>query len=339
MDLRTFEPRRILVCQLRQLGDVILTTPALELLHKRYPKAEIHVLTEAKCASLLETNPHVHHIWALDKKALRPLWREIAWYWHVARNNYDLVVDFQQLPRCRWVVAFSGAPVRLSYSPPWYTRLLYTHGADPVEGYAAQCKASVLAPLGIEWHGERPNLYLTESEMAFGPAALCDMGLLPEHTLVTLDPTHRQPTRRWPLESFIALVRLLHEARPDVRVLPMWGPGEEDSIGALKAGVPSGALLLPPRMYTLREMASCIACARLHVGGCSAPRHMAVAMGTPTCTIRGSTTNAWTFPSPEHTTVEANLPCQPCDGDSCPHRDCLRLLTPETVLMAVLEKI
>lgn len=92
--------------------------------------------------------------------------QEVAWYWHVARTGYDLVVDFQQLPRCRWVVAFSGAPVRLSYTPPWYTSLLYTHSSDMLDGYSAMSKASVLRPLGIEWNGERPRVYLTGEEHA-----------------------------------------------------------------------------------------------------------------------------------------------------------------------------
>lgn len=33
------EPRSILVCQQRQIGDVLLVTPLLELLRKRWPQA------------------------------------------------------------------------------------------------------------------------------------------------------------------------------------------------------------------------------------------------------------------------------------------------------------
>ena len=54
VDLATFSPKRILVCQLRQIGDVVLATPSIELLKRRYPDAEIHLLTEKKCAPLLE---------------------------------------------------------------------------------------------------------------------------------------------------------------------------------------------------------------------------------------------------------------------------------------------
>ena len=52
-------PRNILVCQQRQIGDVLLTTPLLELLKRRWPQARVTLFTEAKCIPLLEGNPHV----------------------------------------------------------------------------------------------------------------------------------------------------------------------------------------------------------------------------------------------------------------------------------------
>lgn len=331
-NLQDFQPKRILVCQLRQLGDVILTTPALELLHRRFPDAEVHLFTEKKCIPLLENNPHVHKVWGVDKKKLTPFTRELAWYWQVARTGYDLVVDFQQLPRCRWVVGFSGATVRLSYTPPWYTRPLYTHWADPQDGYAAMCKASVLAPLGIVWCGEKPRLYLTEAERTAASTLLTSLGLLPGQILISLDPTHRQETRRWGLSQYAELIGRLHAVRPELRFLPLWGPGEEDDIRHLTAAVPQNSLLLPQRMLSLREMAACIAAANLHIGNCSAPRHMAASLDTPSLVIRGSTSDAWTFPDKSlHRTVALNLPCQPCNRNTCAHRACLVNLLPEVV--------
>ena len=79
MDLTTFTPASILVCQLRQIGDVVLMTPLLELLRARFPHARIDVLTEKKCVSVLEGNPHLNKIWPIDKKALSSLPREIAY--------------------------------------------------------------------------------------------------------------------------------------------------------------------------------------------------------------------------------------------------------------------
>lgn len=335
INFATFAPARILVCQLRQIGDVVLATPAIELLRRRYPFAEVHVLTEQKCTPVLAHNPNITRVWGLDKKKISPLYRELSWYWKLTRIGFDLVVDFQQLPRCRWVVAFSGATVRLSYTPPWYTRPLYTHSVDALDGYAAMTKASILTPLGIHWRGERPRIYLTPNESTLAHTLLAGLGLRPEHQLLTIDPTHRQATRRWPLQHYAKLICELAEWDTTLRFLPLWGPGEEKDIRELARLCPSDRMILPSQMLTLREMAACIAEARLHVGNCSAPRHIAVAVGTPTCTVLGSTSSSWTYPSPEHTDIAANLECQPCNLNSCSHLSCLNELAPELVATRV----
>ena len=130
-DLAAFAPRRILVCQQRQIGDALLAAPALELLKKRFPRADLHLFTEAKCEPLLRGNPHIDKLLLLDRREQRGLWAQLAWYRRAATARYDLVVDFQQLPRCRMLTRFSRAEVRLSFPAPWHRIGLYTHTVRP----------------------------------------------------------------------------------------------------------------------------------------------------------------------------------------------------------------
>jgi len=334
----------ILVCQLRQIGDVLLATPALELLTKKFPQAAIHVLTEKKCAPVLENNPFVRRVWAIDKAAFRHLGQELAFYWRVARQGFDLVVDFQQLPRCRWIVAFSGAPVRLSYTPPWYNRPLYTHWCDPLPGYAAMAKASVLRPLGIEWAGEKPLLVLSAAERDAATAFCNTYGINDNDILVTLDPTHRRPTREWPADHFGRLVAQACAVLPQLKFVIFYGPGELPAAGrtyeiALQAKTLRERVILPESVIPLRLMAAVIGRATMHFGNCSAPRHLAVAVGTPTLAILGATSHGWTYPSPEHRHVAAGLECQPCNRNTCADIRCLSELKPETVLPLFLEHL
>lgn len=337
IDIDPASVRKILVCQLRQIGDVLLSTAAIGLLKQRFPDAEIHVFTEKKCLPMLQNNPDVTTVWAIDKKKLTTLLKELAFYWTVARQKFDIVVDFQQLPRCRWVVGLSGAPVRLSYTPEWYNNWLFTHTVKPLEGYSAMAKASVLRPLGIEWKGEKPRLYLTDAEKQFAKTYLAKYNITDAHRLITVDPTHRRATRRWPAHHYGALIALAAEAFPDVRFLLLYGPGELEEARAVRdACATPEAVILPDEIISLREMAACIERAVLHLGNCSAPRHIAVSVGTPTCTVLGATSPAWTFPSPEHTQVVLGKECQPCNQNSCDKGyACLEGLSPETVWQAL----
>lgn len=314
---------------------MVLATPAVRLLKNRFPQADIHFFTEKKCAPVLEHHPCLSRIWAFDKAQYSNLIGEFSYYTAMAREEFDLVVDFQQLPRCRWATAFSGAPIRLSYPPPWYKRLIYTHWVNPAENcYAAKAKASLLAPLGIAWNGEKPEMFLTQKEMEQARSFLHQLGVTPENQLITIDPTHRRETRRWPAEHFGRLIHLKSRQLPEARFLILFGPGERPMAEevARSANLPHQCLI-PDVMLSLREMAAVIKLACLHVGNCSAPRHIAVAVDTPTLVVMGSTsTQAWTFPNNRHHAVILDLPCQPCERDTCDHIRCLKELTPEVAL-------
>lgn len=340
-DLSSFRPKRILVCQLRQIGDVLLTTPSIRLLHERYPDAAIDVFTEKKCVPVLENNPHVRRVWALDKKALPNFLAELRYYARIARENYDLVVDFQQLPRCRFVTLLSRAEVRLSYPPPWYNRLLYTHWTQPAPAYSAAYKAGILAPLGIVWQGQAPELFLTEGEKAWAREYLAGFGLT-AGGFITLDPTHRRITRLWPAEHFGDMVGRIHAARPGLRFLILFGPGERDLAAEVVSRCPAPeACILPEKVIGLRQMAAVQSLALMHVGNCSSPRHFAVAVGVRTLTIQGATGGGWNFPSADHRSIHEKMPCRPCNRNTCARKDlaCLRNLSPRRVADTVLEML
>lgn len=332
--------RRILLCQLRQIGDVLLATPSATLLKRAFPKAQVHLFTEKKCAPIVANNPDIDVVWAVDRSKLTHLGKEIAFYRKVAANHFDILVDFQQLPRCRWVTAFSRANIRLTYPPPWYNRWLYTHWRVQDTGYSAMAKASLLKLLGITWNGEKPRLVLTPDELDQAAQTLTSLGLAPGQHLVTVDPTHRRPARQWPLTHMARLLDLAAQARPDLRFLLLYGPGEKDRVEQLLAMTNAAtSCLVTESMLSLRQAAAVIQHADLHLGNCSGPRHMAVAVGTPSLVTLGATSWAWTYPGPGHKALSMGLDCQPCNENTCRLGDpppCLDNLAPESVLQELL---
>lgn len=326
-DITAINPKRILVCQLRQIGDVLLATPSLQLLKERFPNAKIDLLTEKKCIPVLENNPHVSHVWEIDKKVLKNPIKALAYYAKVGRSGYDLIVDFQQLPRCKWVIRLSNAPVRLTMEPPWYNRHLYTHWIKPEIGYAAMCKASILKPLGITWNKKSPKIWLTDQEKTWADDFITAQGMT-KNQFVTIDPSHRRITRKWPERHFAGLAKLLREKHPGLKFFVLYGPGELE-VAHEVARLAGDGVIVSDHMLSLREMAAVQARAALHVGNCSAPRHFAVAVGTPTLTVHGATGFGWCFPSEEHVSVDKNLECRSCNKNQCETRKCLEDFHPE----------
>lgn len=329
-DIQSMRPRKILVCQLKQIGDVLLATPSIRLLKERFPEAEIHVLTEKKCAAVLENNPHVGRVWTIDKPALKNPFKAFKWYAKVGRTDYDLIVDFQQLPRARYCLMFSKAPVKLTFTPPWYNKPFYTHWIKVIHGYAAKQKASILRMLDIHWDGELPRLYLSDAERAWADGFLAAQGLEPDN-FVTVDPSHRRITRKWPERHFAGLIKLLRERHPALKAFILYGPGELP-VARKVAELAGDGAVISEEMLTLRQMAAVQAQAALHVGNCSAPRHFAVAVDTPSLAIHGATGFGWCPKTERHASVDKGLPCRSCNKNSCETRECLETFLPEECL-------
>jgi heptosyltransferase-2/heptosyltransferase-3 len=337
--------RRILACQLRQIGDVLLATPAIELLARHYPGAELHVFTEKKCLPVLENNPFISKIISLDKEALRSPLHEYMFYHRTTAGQYDMLVDFQQLPRCRAVAALSGAGVRLSFPPPWYLRPLYTHWFKPAPAYAAAYKAAVLTPLGIVWQGEGPRLYLRDEERAEAGLLLSALGLAGKK-FINVAASHRYAPRRWPARHYAALMDMLAEAEPGLYFFLTYGPGEGEYIQKLRTMTRNAERLVTPvdSPPGLRLIAACMEQGIMQLGNCSAPRHLAVALGVPSFTILGASGPGWTFPAPEHTHISAAefmpMPCSFCGRNSCDNGlACLEKLTPDLVFPRVMKHL
>jgi len=326
-DIHHIQPQKILVCQLRQIGDVLLATPSIELLKQRFPNAQLDVLTEKKCVQVLENNPHVDHIWAIDKKALKNPFKALAWYAGVGRSNYDFIVDFQQLPRARYCIMFSKAKVKFSYTPPWYNKPFYTHWIDAIHGYAAKQKASILRMLDIHWNGELPKIYLSDDERAWAKRFMQSNSLEPSR-FVTIDPSHRRITRKWPERHFAGLCRLLREKHPELKFFILYGPGER-AVADKVAELTGEGAVISDDMLTLRQMAALQAEAALHIGNCSAPRHFAVAVDTPSLAIHGATGFGWCPKTERHASVWKGIPCNSCNKNKCDSLICLEDFRPE----------
>jgi ADP-heptose:LPS heptosyltransferase len=326
---------RILIIQLRQIGDVVLTTAIPRILKEARPGCRVTFLTEAPSHQLLAGNPYIDEILLNDRRAG---WRGTLRLGRgLRRERFAAVLDFMGNPRSALLARLSGSPFRISYEARG-RGLLYTHRVRQPEGieYAVEIKKRLLGPLGIHSPTDQPEIYLEASEKEEGRAlrrSFLTGGAAAR--LVTVDPSHRRETRRWPAPYFGELCRGL-QRELGVQPVVLWGPGEEAVARQVEAASEGAAVVAPAT--SLRQMAALLAAADLHVGNCSAPRHMAVAVGTPTFTILGSTDAGWTHPAAEHTQTALELSCQPCNRNRCERGlACLTGYPPERALQALRE--
>jgi len=323
-------PLRILVTRLRYLGDVILTTPALAALAKRYPAAEIHYLAEAPYVSVLEGNPHLSGVIPLRPGVRGSLEAVSA----MRRLRFSAAIDLFYNPRSAALLFLSGIPVRVGGSRR-IRRRLYTHVANAPPGTrsAAAHHVAFLRAVGVEDGEGLPRVYLAAAEIEGGRAEI-DRALsgVAKGRVVAFHPGGTWPAKRWPPEGFGRLAALLR-AKLGASVVALAGPGEE-GIARSAAAASDGALTpLPP--MSVRRAASVLAASDAVVANDGGIMHLAVALGRPTVAVFGPTeTDIW-FPyegKGPFAVMTHTPPCAPCHKHYCDSGECLKSIEPEEVL-------
>lgn len=271
-------PRRVLVIQLRRLGDVVLTTPLVEDLHSAFPDAAIDFLVGARAAPLLDGLPNLHERIVYDPAragAMRRL---------VRAHAYDWIIDVQSNPRTALLTLLSGARVRVGWRVTgWgsaYTHRLARSGRPPE--YVVRERQRLLELVGVPVSPRTARLGVSTAERAAAESALRALGAPEGKPRAAMVLSAGESAKEWSVERFADVATAL-EAGGTVPVL-LPAPGDEAKVAAFRArtaaGIIADAQALRPCMAL---MASCSVLLSADTG----PAHMAMALGVPTVTIYG----------------------------------------------------
>jgi heptosyltransferase III len=103
--------KSILVIQLKRIGDVIATTPALRALRKFYPEAHVTLLLDVDSASIAPAiAAQINELWIYNRGASFRLWLDLV------RRGFDLCLDFTCNDRSALITFLSKAARRIGFS-------------------------------------------------------------------------------------------------------------------------------------------------------------------------------------------------------------------------------
>ena len=278
-------PGKVLLIQLRRLGDAVLLAPVLDALRGAWPGAKVHLLTEVPVPDLYAGDPRVDVVWVRPPRA-----RLAGLAGTLRKERFDLVFDFQSLPITALLAWRSGAfTVGFRRRFRFYARSVRL-GNHAGTHYTPDHKLDLLRALGVPAVLGPTRLHPPEPDPSLWRG-------LPEGPRVALVPVSPWAHKRWAPEAFAETATRLHEATGAVFVLA-GGPGEEESLLAvdeLLAGVPHRV----HEFRRVREFLAFLGSAALFLGNDNGPRHMAMALGVPTLGWFGRINPThWTPPGP-----------------------------------------
>jgi ADP-heptose:LPS heptosyltransferase len=349
-------PRTVLLLLFGDIGDTVLTIPAIRAIRERYPGARLLLMSKPLPGSIVQKLGLVDEIIDVDKHLfdrpadlLRPAaaFRLLGLWRRLRRERIDTVVLFHHLVTSWGALKFgllcmaSGARERLGIDNG---RGWFLTRSVPDLGFGARHEAEYrLAVAGLLGAPGTLDLEfpVEDADRVRARALLQGSGLQGQRFFAVYPGAGPYgPGRKWPAERFAETARRVaaeHGVRPVIvgtdtdrvatdRVMEVLGDSAVNLTGKTGLGVLAAVL----------EQCEVLIANDGGVG------HVAAAVGTPVVSVFGpSNDRAWRPLG--STVVAADLGCRPCFyrdiatglPDGCATHECLALVTPRDVVRAV----
>ena len=310
-----------LIIRTSSLGDIIHTLPALAALRKGFPTARIAWAVGQKGREILDFVPGIDATVVVGS----PGWRRKI------RQADQTVLDFQGLLKSGLIAWLSRSRKRIGFGrknlKEPLASLFYTDRLEDVSEteHVIRKNLRLLRLVGVaEERFEFPLAIPPEIRASIRKKIEPRGG----RKLVLFNVGAAWPTKRWPAENWITILKELGSA--DISPLLLWGTREEEKT-ALDIHRATGAPMVP--FLTVKEILALVADADLLVSGDTFALQAACALSVPVVGIFGPTNPARNGPFlARDKTAYHEIDCSLCYRRSCDSLKCMKLVKPEDVV-------
>ncbi len=341
------EVRNILVIQTAFLGDVVLTTPLVQIAKRNFGLAKIDFAATPETAGVLRNHPAINEIIVFDKRGKHSgVFGLLRMAKALKERKYDVALVPHRSMRSALLVRLAGIPRRVGFNRSTGRFLLtdvvrYEQNIHEVERNLSLLKALHASSKDTEL----PALYPSREDVSAVETFFRESKILEPASLIGVAPGTVWNTKRWLKERYVELVQRLVEGHLSVALI---GGKEDESLcdeivrlstlGRTRQRQ-DGQVVNAAGTLSLLQSAELLRRCRLLVCNDSAPMHLAVAMRTPVVAIFGATVPQFGFApyGKDDVVVETSgLTCRPCSihgGGKCPIKTfvCMKEITVDRV--------
>ncbi|MBI5641724.1 MAG: glycosyltransferase family 9 protein [Nitrospirae bacterium] len=336
--------RKILVINLRYIGDTLWMLPFLKNLRMNIPDAEISALVNKGGEVFLRLMPGMSDVIAFDRQEMKGrlgFLKFIRFLSRIRQRGFDVVFVLSNSDRPTVISLATGAKVRIGFEgDSWWRSSLLTERLrwDAEKNpHLIEYQLQALTDAGLRIFDRTLTLDVPEDEIK-GIIRRFNILKQTDKRSILVHPGARTRFRQWGTEKFAGVMNAFSDTH---RIFLIGGPQEggvvQDVLRRLKR-----APDIVSTELSLLEFAALSRLSDLFLGNDSAPIHIAAAAGTCVIGIYGPTLSKHCGPWTEKKALFdiSTLPCRLCRQDVCTNEEekaCMNEVTPEMVINRIRE--
>ncbi len=319
---------KILVVQLLRMGDVVMSTPVLKGLRKKYPEAQIEILINKECRKIGPFLPEVSKVHYFDRSGLQDsiahgdrslleaFSRLRVFFDEINSNQYDLVINLTHTRLSGHICSriYSNEKIGLSienqtpeFGGSWF-QFLNEHGS----GEREDCfHFSDIFYYGAQLPGAVQNYSVIEDEDAKSRVLSTFGGI---ENLVTVQAFTSDTKKNYGEVNWVKFAIRFYALNPQATLVFVGSPAEKESIDKITNHLVSEGYSAFSYICDIGELVSLLKLSTILVSGDTLTKHLGVAVDIPVVEISlGSSDKVRTGPFSENSIVVSSKElCAPC---------------------------
>ncbi|MFB2879381.1 glycosyltransferase family 9 protein [Floridanema aerugineum] len=338
--------RRILVIRLDNIGDVVMLSPALRILHSHLPNASITLMASPAGSQVAPLLPGVDRV-----IVQRVVWQDASWVMPLApareesliakieAENFDAALIFTSFSQSPYPPAYicylAGIPLRIGQSKEFGGSVL-SQWVKPLPDGCHQVDRNLflLESAGFIPEGRHLELAVTEEMQKNGDRLLLNVDLTPNQPFIILAPGASCAARRYDIQRFATVASML-AAESKLKVVVVGSDRETD---LFKPILNNRNIVSLVGKTSIPELAAIVKRSSLVIANNSGTMHIADAFLKPMVVLYSGTEleSQWQPRNAPTKLLRRFTECSPCYGFECPYQmECLDISPDEVVREAV----
>jgi ADP-heptose:LPS heptosyltransferase len=311
---------KILIVRYSSIGDIILTTPIVRCVKGHFGEAaEVHYLTKKVFAALLDTNPNIDKLYAIDKTHL-----EIGD--QLKAEKYDVIIDLHnnlRTLRLKWFLQVKMYSFPKENINKFLLVKLKWNRMPPV--HLVDRYFLAVQKIGVKNDDQPCELFLNDRD----EVRTLD-GFIPNKNFIAVAMGTQFETKQMPLPLLQKILQ-----KQTATIILLGASNDQQRADALQKLLPHQRIISTCGQFSLRQSAFLVKQATVLLTGDTGLMHIASCFKTPTISVWGNTVpeiGMYCYDPKnmvKNTVHEVNnLSCRPCSKigfKSCPksHFNCM----------------